>query len=302
MVSKRHFVHVCKESSKKIGIENTKATRAPMAIGEKLPKDNKGVPTSETTYISMINSFFARVCARYQASPKESHVKVVKRIIRYVPSTTGLGIWFSKDSSMNLVGNVDDRKSTLGGCFYLGLNLVSWCSKKQASILLSTIEVEYIVVGSCYAQLLDEAKDEGHHFIREVIENAVVELKFVSLQDQLGGLFTKPLDTARFEHLRSSIVSFCYLFLSPNPRGKGSQSEEEEAGDTSAQDVIVEIDGLLASPLVLEQQPMLEGKIDTLIDAARGDENVLSATILEEISNEIMVTEVTKPMATSFVP
>ena len=49
---------------------------------------------------------------------------------------------------------MDDRKSTLGGCFYLGNNLVSWISKKQNSVSLSIVEVEYIVAGSCCTQLL----------------------------------------------------------------------------------------------------------------------------------------------------
>ena len=48
---------------------------------------------------------------------------------------------------------MDDRKSTLGGCFYLGNNLVSWISKKQNSMSLSTAEAEYIVAGSCCTQL-----------------------------------------------------------------------------------------------------------------------------------------------------
>ena len=49
---------------------------------------------------------------------------------------------------------MDDRKSTLGGCFYLGNNLVSWMSKKQNSMSLSTAEAEYIATGSCCTQLL----------------------------------------------------------------------------------------------------------------------------------------------------
>ena len=48
-------------------------------------------------------------------------------------------------------GCIDDRKSTLGGCFYLGNNLVSWMSKKQNSVSLSTAEVEYIAAASCCA-------------------------------------------------------------------------------------------------------------------------------------------------------
>ena len=81
----------------------------------------------------------------------------LKRIIKYVKTTAEFGVWYSKDTNdvlagyfdANWAGNADDRKSTLGGCFYVGNNLVSWMSEKQNSISLSTAEVEYIAVGSC---------------------------------------------------------------------------------------------------------------------------------------------------------
>lgn len=102
------------------------------------------------------------VCARHQAAPKESHLIAVKGIIRYVNGTPDYGLWYAKDSNACLagysdadwVGSVDDRKSTLGGCFYLGNNLVSWMSKRQNSTSLSTAKVEYIVAESCCTQLL----------------------------------------------------------------------------------------------------------------------------------------------------
>ncbi|XP_050255137.1 secreted RxLR effector protein 161-like [Quercus robur] len=86
------------------------------------------------------------VCARYQANPKESHVNAVKRIIKYVKSTSNFGVWYDKDTNDVLAGysdddwanNANDCKSTFGGCFYLGNNLVSWMSKKQNPIYLST--------------------------------------------------------------------------------------------------------------------------------------------------------------------
>ena len=82
--------------------------------------------------------------AKFQANPKESHIIAVKRTIKYVTLTSNYGIWYDKDSNdvlagyfdANWVGNVDDRKSTSSGCFYLGNNLVSWMSKKQNSISL----------------------------------------------------------------------------------------------------------------------------------------------------------------------
>ena len=73
----------------------------------------------------------------------------LKRIIKYVKITAEFVVWYSKDTSDVLAGysdadwagNVDDRKSTLGDCFYVGNNLVSWMSKKQNSISLSIAEV-----------------------------------------------------------------------------------------------------------------------------------------------------------------
>ena len=102
------------------------------------------------------------MCAIYQANPKESHLSVVKRIMRYLLGTINLGLWYPKNSSYNLVGYSDsdfarcktDRKSTSGTCHFIGSALVSWHSKKQNSVALSTIEAEYISAGSCYAQIL----------------------------------------------------------------------------------------------------------------------------------------------------
>ena len=106
--------------------------------------------------------FSVGICAKYQTNPKESHIAAKKMIIRYVNDTIDYRIWFSKDTNSCLawysdadwVENADDRKSTTGGCFYLGNNLVSLYSKKQNSISLSTAEAEYITTGSCCTQLL----------------------------------------------------------------------------------------------------------------------------------------------------
>ena len=107
-------------------------------------------------------SYSVGVCARYQTNPKESHMTALKRIIKYVKTTVEFGVWYSKDTSDVLAGysnadwagNADDRKSTSRGCFCVGNNFVSWMSKKQNSISLSTTEAEYIVAGSCCTQLL----------------------------------------------------------------------------------------------------------------------------------------------------
>ncbi|KAK6160568.1 hypothetical protein DH2020_003949 [Rehmannia glutinosa] len=153
--------------------------------------------------------YYVRVClcARYQSDPKVTHLKALKRIIRYVGGTTDLGIWYTKDTNTNLVGfsdsdwagDVVDRKSTTGGCFYLGNNLVSWYSKKQNCVSLSTAESEYVAVGSCCTQLL---------WMNQMIEDYglnIIRIEYIATENQLADIFTKALDFERFSNLRKSL-------------------------------------------------------------------------------------------------
>ena len=115
------------------------------------------------------------MCARFQAAPKECHPMAVKRILRYLVHTPNLGLWYPKGSTFDLLGYSDsdyagckvDRKSTSGTCQLLGRSLVSWSSKKQNSVALSTAEAEYVAAGSCCAQLLwmrETLRDFGYNF------------------------------------------------------------------------------------------------------------------------------------------
>jgi hypothetical protein len=100
-------------------------------------------------------------CARYQASPRESHLKATKRILRYLKDIHDVGLWFPKGSNFKLIEYSDsdyggckiDRMSTSGTCQLLRRSLVSLSSKKQNSVALSTAEAEYISTDSCCAQL-----------------------------------------------------------------------------------------------------------------------------------------------------
>ena len=96
------------------------------------------------------------MCARFQCNPKESHLVVVKRILRYLKGTPNLGLWYPADSGLELTGFIDsdhacyklDRKSTSGACQFLGDKLFSWSSKKQNCVSLSAAEVEYVAAAS----------------------------------------------------------------------------------------------------------------------------------------------------------
>jgi hypothetical protein len=102
------------------------------------------------------------MCAKFQANPKECHLTVVKRILRYLVHTPNLGLWYPNDFKFDLLGYSDsnytcckvDQKRTLGTCQFLGRSLVFWSSKKQNCVALSTAEVEYVAAGACCAQLL----------------------------------------------------------------------------------------------------------------------------------------------------
>ena len=102
------------------------------------------------------------ICARFQSDPRESHLTAVKRIFKYLKGTTNLGLFYRKSSGYSLVGYCDadfagdrvERKSTSGSCQFLGENLISWSSKRQSTIALSTAEVEYIAAAGCSTQML----------------------------------------------------------------------------------------------------------------------------------------------------
>jgi hypothetical protein len=100
--------------------------------------------------------------ARFQATPKESHVLVVKRIFRYLKGTKDFGLWYPKGKYISLIaytdadwaGCIDDRQSTSGVTFYVGECLVSWLSKKQSSVSLSIAEAKYIATTTCCTQVI----------------------------------------------------------------------------------------------------------------------------------------------------
>ncbi|GJW76554.1 hypothetical protein Tco_0138236 [Tanacetum coccineum] len=104
--------------------------------------------------------FASCACARNQVNPKVSHLHAVKRIFRYLKGQPKLGLWYPKDSPFDLVAYTDsdyarvsvDRKSTTGGCQFLGCRLISWQCKKQTVVANSKAEAEYVAASSCYGK------------------------------------------------------------------------------------------------------------------------------------------------------
>jgi hypothetical protein len=158
----------------KFGMKDAKPIKTPMGTNRHLDLDTGGKSVDQKVYRSMIRSLLylcvsrsdimlsVCMCARFQADPKEVHLRVVKRIIRYLVYTPKFGLWCPKGSTFDLIGYSDvdwagckiDRKSTSGTYQFLGRSLVSWASKKQNSVALSTAEAEYIAAGHCCTQFL----------------------------------------------------------------------------------------------------------------------------------------------------
>jgi hypothetical protein len=156
---------------KKFGIKNVKPIKTPMGTNGHLDLDTSGKSVDQKAYRSMIGSllylFASRpdimlsvcMCARFQADPKEIHLRAMKIIMRYLVYTPKFGLWYPKGSTFDPIGYSDadyarckiDRKSTSWTCQFMGRSLVSLSSKKQNSVALSTAEVEYIAAGHCCA-------------------------------------------------------------------------------------------------------------------------------------------------------
>ncbi|GJU63748.1 putative reverse transcriptase, RNA-dependent DNA polymerase, partial [Tanacetum coccineum] len=150
------------EILKKFSFSTVKTTSTPMETSKPLLKDAEAEDVDVHLYRSMIGSlmyltasrpdimFAVCACARFQVTPKVSHLHAMKRIFRFLKGQPELGLWYPKDSPFDLEAYLDsdyagaslDRKSTIGGCRFLGSRLISWQCMKQTIVANSTTEAE----------------------------------------------------------------------------------------------------------------------------------------------------------------
>nr|GEV01073.1 hypothetical protein [Tanacetum cinerariifolium] len=167
-----------------------------------LDADLIGTPIDQTKYRSLVGALMylkasrpdimhaTCYCARYQAQPTEKHLTAVKQIFRYIKDTIHMGLWYPKDTGFELTafldsdhaGCLDSRKSTSGAI------AISWNPVQHSRT--KHIDVQY-------------------HFIKEKVENGIVELFFVETKYQLTDLFTKALPVERFKYLVRQLGMRC---------------------------------------------------------------------------------------------
>ncbi|GKA79591.1 hypothetical protein Tco_0786187 [Tanacetum coccineum] len=207
--------------------------------GNNLTVCEHGGTSSNAVFKAQIN-FVKEV---HQVTPKECHLHAVKRIFRYLKGHPKLGLWYPKESPFDLVAYSDsdyggasqDRKSTTGGCQFLGRRLISWQCKKQTIVATSTTEAEYVAAASGCGQVLwiqNQLLDYGynfmntkiyidnnsaicivknpvfhsrtkhieirHHFIRDCFEKKLIYVDHIHTDDNVADLLTKAFDVGRF--------------------------------------------------------------------------------------------------------
>jgi hypothetical protein len=248
---------------KRFHMEECNPAETTIPLGTKLSKNDEGPTVDSTLYKSLVGSllyltatrpdimYATSLVSRFMESPKDSHWKMAKQILRYVAGTLNFGLWHTKPDSNQLssytdsdfAGSLDDRKSTSGHVFQLGTNLISWASKKQLIVSISSAEAEYVAAtsASCQAVWLRRIlKDMAHtendptpifcdntssialsknhvfhkkrkhiytrfHFIRELVNNGDILLQFCGSRDQLVDIFTKPLGKSVFDFQRKHL-------------------------------------------------------------------------------------------------
>ncbi|WVY89158.1 hypothetical protein V8G54_034672 [Vigna mungo] len=200
--------------------------------------------------------------SRFMNEPKQSHMSVAKHVLRYLKGTIDYGLLFAKAttklestlevwSDSNWSGDQVDRRSTFGYFLkYVGAP-ISWCSKKQNMVALSSCEAEYIAFAETACQclwleaLLIDLKlkykkpvqmmvdnkfaislsknpvfhgrskhiSTKFHFLRDLVNHGRMKLVHYSTEVQVVDIFTKPLRLNRFEKLREmlNVKSLCSL-------------------------------------------------------------------------------------------
>eukprot|EP00253_Pinus_taeda_P031401 PITA_31401 len=235
----------------------------PTVVALKLSKEDNSKDFDPELYKSIFGSLMyltatrhdimhdVSLFSRFMERPKETHWQAAKRILRYVNGTKGFGILYSSFQSFMLTsytesdwaGSFDDRKSTLGYVFHMGSGAISWASKKQPVVSLSTVEAEYVAATAATCQavwlrrvlrdLCHEQEngttiycdnnsaialsknsvfhkrkkhiDTKFHFIRELVNNAEIVLQHYKTEDQLADILTKPLTKKSFDHFRKCL-------------------------------------------------------------------------------------------------
>lgn len=192
----------------------------------------------------------------FMEKPHECHLTAVNRVLRYIKSTIDHGVLMPREKTnidvgvhgyinSNFSGNQDEKKSITGYIFMIGYASISWSSRKQSIVALSSCEAEYVVASYAEFQttlievLLEELKlmevepkkmklfvnnkstidltnypmchgrsryiERRYHFLRDQVNKGKLELEHCKIKWKITDIVTKPLKKVRFDELKRSI-------------------------------------------------------------------------------------------------
>jgi hypothetical protein len=251
------------EILKKFSMTECKSMPTPMVMDLKKMSDTDSGDVDPHLYRQLIGSlmylvntrpdiFYAvNVLSQFMSQPKHTHWIAAKHVLRYLQGTIGYGLRYASNVDLSLQGYTDadwagsvvDKKSTSGCCFTLGSAMVSWCSRKQISVALSTTEAEYIALSVAVREavwlhkiltdLFDHEMDLTtihcdnqscvnlsknpvfhdrskhieikYHYIRDMVQRKTVHVQYLSTHEQIADIFTKPLAKTKFEYFHERL-------------------------------------------------------------------------------------------------
>lgn len=245
----------------KFNLSEAKGCSTPVDVNIKLSKnDNETVsnfPYREAVgallFLSSVSrpdiTYAVNLVSRYVSNPGAIHVNALKRIIRYLIRTKDMSIVYDNNTELvgysdsDFAGDLDSRKSTTGYLFLMNGGPVTWTSRKQSTVALSTTESEYMAASDAAREilwirqfLLDIGRpqntvslkidnqsaiklihnpvfhkrskhiDVRYNFIREKVELEIIHIEYVESSYQLADFLTKALTLSKFNFIRDSIM------------------------------------------------------------------------------------------------
>ena len=248
---------------RKFDMLESRTRRVPLDDNKILTSTGKPLDLQESRYGELVGSllylsittrldiaYAVGALARYTSAPTLELWHAAQGVLRYLNLTANDGITYVGNGcdlvgycDSDFAGNIDTRKSTTGYVFKLADGAISWCSKLQATVAVSTCEAEYIAAGAATKEALWLRKladdfnidasglivhidntaalslitnasggsartkhiDVQHHFVRERVARGELDFKYCETSKQAAEIFTKPLDIQKFEYCKSQL-------------------------------------------------------------------------------------------------
>jgi hypothetical protein len=243
------------------GMVDCKPKSTPLSTGVKLTKEGKLL--EDSSYSELVGSLlYLSTCtrpdisqavgalSRYMATPTEEHWAAAKGVLRYLAGTKDYGIKYSRAEAAptygfcdaDFAGDIDTRRSTTGYVFMMNGGAISWSSRVQPTVAVSTTEAEYMAAASAVKEALWLRKlaydlgipvdclkihsdnqasisllknpissvrtkhiDVIHHFARERVERKEVSFQYISTDKMVADIMTKALPEGKFKTCRAGM-------------------------------------------------------------------------------------------------